>query len=89
MWQGWGFSALHGLTVIGGLALLARALRQSFAHHSAFLRLVGAGFLAVILVNGLVDFRAFGLFFQCTLLASGYLVLAFTPALYVREQRAS
>lgn len=74
---------------LGGLALLARAGRRSFQHHSAWLRLVGAGFLAVILVNGLVDFRAFGLFFQCTLLASGYLVLAFTPALYVREQRAS
>lgn len=83
------FGVTGTVLYLGGLALLARALRRSFVHHSAYLRLVGAGFLAVILVNGLVDFRAFGLFFQCTLLASGYLVLAFTPALYAREQRAS
>lgn len=81
----WALELVYSLGVVGsavflvGVAFLGLVARHHLPHGSEYLRLVGGGCLAVVLVNGLVDFRAFGLFFQCVVLGSGYLLVAWRP----------
>lgn len=78
----WALEWLLSLGIVGSAILVAaivalwRSLRRSaaLAHQSSLCGLLGAGLLVFVLVNGLVDFRAFGIFFLTTAFAAGALV---------------
>ncbi len=78
----WLLEWLLSLGIVGSICFTAaiaglwRSLRRSkvLAHNSSLCGLLGTGLLTFVLVNGLVDFRAFGVFFLTTAFAAGALV---------------